>query len=520
MTRAFTVILLALSMSILVFDTAHAQIETLVMPGEVIQGHAELEAECDNCHEAFARNKQRGLCLDCHEDIAADIEAQAGFHGRFRQARQRTCARCHTDHEGRDFDIVGLDESAFDHTYTDFELSGAHTDVTCTDCHEPGKKHRDTPQQCTSCHEADSVHEGTLGDDCGSCHAPSTWTDVDFDHSTTGHSLLGKHNQAACLDCHSDRTFEPAPTTCIDCHADDDVHDGRSGSECGNCHQPTGWNETSFKHGRDTRFILDGRHAELSCSDCHSEDPFADALEPTCAGCHGDDDNHDGHFGGKCESCHATSNWPDTTFIHAQFTGHELLGSHTTTACESCHVEPLFDVALDPGCNSCHASDDPHDGTQGTACGDCHNESGWREDVFFDHDLTAFPLLGSHADEACEACHTSQVFRDASVECAACHGEEDPHKRRFGDACDTCHNPVGWSAWMFDHDLQTSFELLGSHKTVECDACHRRPLKEQLRLGSRCADCHRTDDIHDGEFGADCGRCHASDSFRNVRSIR
>ena len=47
---------------------ADAQVKTLIMPGEVVAGHAEYEADCDSCHEAFDRNKQRALCLDCHED--------------------------------------------------------------------------------------------------------------------------------------------------------------------------------------------------------------------------------------------------------------------------------------------------------------------------------------------------------------------------------------------------------------------------------------------------------------------
>ena len=49
-------------------ERANAQIETLVMPGDVIEGHAEVEAECSSCHEAFKRSKQRALCMDCHED--------------------------------------------------------------------------------------------------------------------------------------------------------------------------------------------------------------------------------------------------------------------------------------------------------------------------------------------------------------------------------------------------------------------------------------------------------------------
>jgi uncharacterized paraquat-inducible protein A len=64
-------------------QTAAAQtIESLVMPGEVIQGHADIETECTSCHKRFDRSAQSGLCLDCHEDVANDTNAGIGFHGR------------------------------------------------------------------------------------------------------------------------------------------------------------------------------------------------------------------------------------------------------------------------------------------------------------------------------------------------------------------------------------------------------------------------------------------------------
>ena len=512
--------ILIFSILVLVPDEASAQLETLVMPGDVITGHAELEADCDNCHKSFERSKQRELCLDCHDDIASDMTNGKGYHGLNRRANGRNCAGCHTDHEGRDARIVILDESTFDHELTDFLLHGKHAGTACNECHQPGNKHREAPLDCHSCHQEDSVHEDAMGEECESCHSPTAWSEVEFDHESTGYALLGKHGQAGCLDCHADQTFQPAPVACIDCHAQDDAHDGRSGSECGNCHSPTGWQDTSFNHARDTRFMLDGSHSKLSCSDCHSEDPFADKLETACVACHQDDDNHDGHFGGNCDTCHAATEWADSIFDHARDAGHELLGGHATTDCTSCHVEPIFDVALQTGCNSCHASDDPHVGTQGEACTDCHNESGWADSVFFDHGLTSFPLLGSHDEKECDACHVSKVFKDAPTNCVACHDDDDPHGGNLGDDCGVCHNPVDWASWRFEHDVQTSFALLGAHVEVTCDACHRRPLQQQLRLGNRCADCHRPDDIHDGEFGADCGRCHSADSFTNVRSIR
>jgi len=509
-----------MALAILAHRPAHAQIETLVMPGKVIEGHAEYESECALCHQKFERGKQRALCLDCHEDIAADIEKPAGFHGRSRRAGAAPCARCHTDHEGRDADIVNLDEDSFDHDFTDFPLLGKHADTECTECHAAGEKHRDAPDDCFACHEENNPHGDTLGTACGDCHSPVEWLDVEFDHDSTGYPLVGKHQEPACLDCHEDDTFQNTPTDCYDCHAEDDAHDGRSGNECGTCHNPKGWDDTSFDHNRDTDFILDGKHAEQECAGCHSEDPFSDELDMACISCHLEDDNHEGHFGKACETCHASSGWPEVRFDHGEDAGYALIGAHSEAECTACHIEPIFDVKLERDCLACHEDDDAHEGSQGTQCLDCHSEASWKDDVFFDHDLTRFPLLGKHAETECGECHESHVFRDAPEDCIGCHRENDSHQGRFGENCALCHNPVDWQQWLFDHDAQTSFPLDGAHAKVACESCHRQSLSAQTRLGRNCADCHRSDDIHDGEFGPDCGRCHSADSFRDVRSIQ
>jgi hypothetical protein len=476
----------AMTFLCVISERSEAQIETLVMPGEVIEGHAEYEKECDSCHVKFKRAGQRTLCLDCHEDVADDVNAGAGFHGLLPEARDASCASCHTDHEGRDADIVQLDERRFDHDFTDFPLLGKHT----------------------------------MGTECADCHNAVAWSEVEFDHDATGFSLIGKHREAECSGCHADQTFPAPPKNCFDCHAKDDAHDGRSGQECGNCHAPTGWEDTKFDHARDTQFALQGRHAELTCSDCHSEDPFDDEMDVACVSCHLENDNHNGHFGSTCDTCHTTDAWTVIHFDHDTDTEHRLNGAHELVACEECHVEPIFEAKPDTGCLACHEEDDAHDGTQGTICLDCHTENSWTDQVFFDHGLARFPLLGAHADEQCDACHDSHVFSDAPVECAECHREKDPHADRFPKNCALCHNPVDWLQWQFDHDRQTDFQLRGAHLDVPCDACHRRPLTAQSRLGSRCADCHRTDDVHDGEFGFDCGRCHSANSFQDVRSIQ
>ena len=500
--------------------TAAQSIESLVMPGEVVRGHAELEPECSSCHKVFSRSEQRTLCLDCHEDVAEDIDSETGFHSKSDEARTNECASCHADHEGRNADIVGLNEETFDHALTDFELDGKHLEALCVDCHEPADKHRDASSTCIDCHREDDVHKESLGTACVDCHIATDWKDASFDHEATNFPLVGIHIETPCLDCHEDPTYLGAPADCYACHKDDDAHEGRSGNECGNCHNPVAWDDSSFDHGRDTEFALEGSHSQLSCVDCHSEDPFADEMDRTCVSCHLEDDDHEGHRGRECESCHVAVKWEDPKFDHDRDTDYMLSGAHEVIACNDCHVEAIFETALQSACSSCHLDDDVHEGEQGEQCQDCHNDTSWEEAPYFSHDLTRFPLLGEHGNVECETCHLSQVFTEADIECVSCHKEDDPHRGNFEENCGSCHNPVAWDLWLFDHATQTDFVLDGAHVDVACDDCHRSPLTAMQNTGDNCGSCHRSDDVHDGEFGSDCGRCHSDSSFKEVRSLQ
>ncbi|MBT6210728.1 MAG: cytochrome C [Woeseia sp.] len=501
--------------------SAAQSIESLVMPGDVIEGHAYLEEDCSVCHIPFSRSEQRALCLDCHELVAIDIELNLGYHGRAPNARSDECSACHTEHEGRGADIVDLDEETFDHDLSDFELLGGHVEVACVDCHLPNLTYREASIECDSCHIEDMPHDEKPTVLCIDCHNESEWVDVHFDHDEgTNYPLEGKHAEVACRDCHEVEVFAGEDDSCVACHAEDDSHNGRSGDLCETCHNPTSWNDSSFDHTRDTEFQLLGRHNELACNDCHSEDPFADTMDMACVSCHLEDDDHNGHNGVECDSCHSNDSWTDQLFDHARDTEYALNGAHAEVACESCHIEPIFEVALEENCVSCHLEDDAHEGSQGTDCVDCHNEVSWEDVSSFDHDLTQFPLLGEHDNIACDDCHETKVFIDTNSECVDCHVEDDPHEEIFADNCDVCHNPVAWDLWFFDHNTQTEFELQGAHVEVTCEGCHRSSLATMQRIGFQCLDCHRSDDVHDGEFGADCGRCHSDTSFEEVRSLQ
>jgi len=113
------------------------------------------------------------------------------------------------------------------------------------------------------------VHQGSLGDDCASCHTPNQWSQTGFDHlSNTGFGLLGAHAQAECTDCHAATATAALPTDCAGCHAPD-PHQNQLGADCAGCHAETAWNaDVLFDHGL-SHFPLIGAHAEVACADCH-----------------------------------------------------------------------------------------------------------------------------------------------------------------------------------------------------------------------------------------------------------
>ena len=489
-------------------------IERMVMPGEVIQGHAKYEDKCSNCHKPFSKVSQTRLCLDCHKKVAADVKGKKGYHGISGEVKDTKCRQCHTEHIGRDADVVGLDKEVFKHDETDFPLKGGHGKVACGKCHEEKKKYRESPTSCFKCHKEDDVHKEKLGKKCGDCHSPRDWRKTDFDHDDTDFALKGKHRKVACVSCHPNNRYEDTPKECYACHKLNDVHRGLYGKKCKECHTAKKWEEIEYDHD-DTDFPLKGRHAKVECALCHKEDDLEAKIDTDCYSCHKSDDEHRGRYEKKCEDCHTPREWKKSTFDHDD-TDFPLKNKHEKVSCGACHRGAVYKEELDTGCYDCHKSDDVHKGDEGRECKQCHNTKGWGKKVLFDHDLTPFPLIGLHTVVPCESCHVDKKYGKTKSACVECHKSDDEHERKLGPECEACHNPNGWALWRFNHDRQTDFKLDGEHKGLECLACHVRPAKKKVRASSQCSTCHTEDDIHRGDFGDHCDRCHITSSFEKV----
>lgn len=507
---------MTVSLATVSHDAVAGGIETLMMPGKVIDGHAKYEEKCDSCHQPFSKEKQSTLCLNCHEKVDADIINRQGLHGRAK-TRETECSHCHTDHKGRDADIIQLGRETFDHNTTDYSLKGAHTVVRCESCHIQGKKYRDTPAICVSCHRKDDIHKGTLGEECTDCHTERGWRRAEFDHDKTDFALREKHIELDCNSCHVNEQYKDTTQECQGCHQLNDVHAGRYGEQCSDCHSETGWGHTRFDHRRDTSYPLEGKHRSTKCDVCHSGHLYTEKLDTKCISCHSNDDEHSGRYGKQCRSCHTPEGWEESKFDHDNKTDFPLRGKHDEVSCTACHRGDARNEKIGNSCYSCHAADDVHKDQEEQQCQRCHDEQNWGGKIRFDHDMASFPLIGMHAVAPCEECHINAEFKSAANDCNDCHHPEDVHEQQLGLACEGCHNPNGWSLWEFDHDSLTEFPLDGAHAGIDCLLCHESEASNGIEQSSLCADCHRKDDVHDGQFGRYCERCHNAESFDDVQ---
>jgi hypothetical protein len=493
-----------------------SSLEKLLMPGKVSSAHAEIEQECTQCHDRADRGRQAALCMACHEQVAADVDAHAGFHGRLPGIDSAQCRACHSEHLGREADIVKLSPPAFDHRQTDFELTGAHTTAACGTCHLPGKKFRETSSACVDCHRADEPHAGKLGSDCGSCHETGTWSRTRFDHDKTRFALRDAHVEVTCLACHFGNRYAGTPSRCAACHSPDDVHAGSRGPDCAACHNTAAWKHSRYDHAKETGFALTGVHSRLDCKSCHTTADLKDPLPRECVGCHRAVDVHASRFGETCDNCHGSDGWKPQTFDHVRDGQFELEGVHARLDCHACHTATVTEQKLGSGCIDCHRTTDVHAGQLGTDCAGCHGVEAWRNDLEFEHDLTTFPLVGLHVAVPCHQCHVARSYKDAAGECQACHERDDRHRGALGADCEACHSPSGWGLWDFDHEQVTGFALLGAHAGATCDGCHKQP-PDQVKLAGDCASCHMQDDVHLGQFGRQCQRCHGISTFKGAR---
>jgi hypothetical protein len=400
-------------------------------------------------------------CTSCHEDT-------------HRGALDRNCLKCHDVERWKP-------APRFDHAKTRYPLTGAHDTLSCAACHAAPRlqlasdaRGRPIPRyrplehrECSACHT--DVHRGRLGNACSRCHQTSSFTTLNrgsFDHDRTRFPLRGLHVNVRCEQCHDfaggQVARSPSFATCAGCHTPD-PHAGTAtlagrSVDCASCHAEAGWRPSLFTvvQHRETRYPLEGRHAQARCAACHVKAQGAGGvvvMRPAtrdCVSCHVDP--HANRLP-RCADCHDVQQFRPsniTLAAHGKF-AFALEGAHRAVPCAGCHAAmkrarmpstlrlaaanaaPMSFTAPAGGCQGCH--EDPHGGQfaqrpggggRGGACERCHDVEAFRPARKFDHNRdAAFSLKGAHTGVPCERCHKPKasiiVYRPVPTACEACH---------------------------------------------------------------------------------------------------
>ena len=192
-------------------------------PFKLEGGHA--GAACEKCHTGarsradFAAAAQD--CYACHQDK----DQHKGQFG-------TDCSTCH--------DPSSWGNAKFDHSRSNFPLTGKHLDAACEDCHKDGR-FKGLDAACVACHAEPAEHAGKFGTDCISCHSTSAWSPASFKGKHTFPLNHGEGGAAACTTCHP---ADLTSYTCYGCHEHDEarirakhVEEGISNfQDCIQCH--------------------------------------------------------------------------------------------------------------------------------------------------------------------------------------------------------------------------------------------------------------------------------------------
>ncbi|MCB9208040.1 MAG: hypothetical protein H6609_01585 [Ignavibacteriales bacterium] len=499
--------------------------------------------ECSDCH-TNASNFQVFECITCHEHNQNDMnEEHNGVNGYVYESN--ACYSCHP---------TGSGEGGFNHSTTNFPLTGVHITTQCSDCHTSG--YSGTSMECNSCHLTDFQNTANpnhqqlgLDQNCEQCHTTNpNWQPANFPVHNEFYLIEGAHVSIAndCNSCHNG-DYVNNKNQCYDCHVNNYTNTTNPnhqstgfGTDCETCHSQNAWEPATFDHDNQFFPIYSGKHNNQwnECSDCHTNTSNFQIFE--CINCHEHnqtemDDKHKEvqgyqYISTECLACHPSGD-TEGAFNHAtsQF---PLTGAHVTTECSDCHTSGYAGTSME--CNACHLTDfqntvNPNHQQLGleTNCETCHTTNrNWEPATFPVHN-DFYLIEGAHVNitNDCTKCHTNE-FANTGNQCMDCHitnynNTSDPNHQStgFGTDCETCHSQNAWEPATFDHDNQFFPIYSGKHNNEwnDCSDCHTNSSNYQI---FECINCHEhnqteMDDEHKEVQGyqyvsTECLACHPS----------
>jgi hypothetical protein len=168
---------------------------------------AHVAIPCIDCHKKQKEWNFKGIgitCIDCHTDIHKPFIDTKYYPG-------ANCTVCHNDN--------GWKSVTFDHSKTNFALTGAHLKQNCRVCHiqmdsagivlrDPKgiikQKFTGFSKGCTECHTDNHFRQFAKNGvtTCIDCHQTDNWKATKFNHNDAAFKLDGKHINVACVKCH------------------------------------------------------------------------------------------------------------------------------------------------------------------------------------------------------------------------------------------------------------------------------------------------------------------------------
>ena len=155
---------------------------------------------CAECHTE-TNNFTSFACTACHEHNQPEMDKKHLNVGGYSYS-STACLACHP---------IGESEDAFNHSSTNFPLTGAHITTECLECH--GNGYAGTSTICAECHlndfnESVNPNHQTLGlpTDCASCHSTALdWKPALLPNHNEFFALNGAHAGIAadCISCHN-----------------------------------------------------------------------------------------------------------------------------------------------------------------------------------------------------------------------------------------------------------------------------------------------------------------------------
>ncbi|MBI3682912.1 MAG: hypothetical protein HY235_21270, partial [Acidobacteria bacterium] len=402
-------------------------------------------------------------------------------------------------------------------------------------------------KQCADCHA--DFHRRQFGSACQDCHTVRGWK-VNAGSVRTHLNrfpLLGAHAAVECESCHrgaASGIYTGLSTECFSCHRANyertRLPDHRAANlplDCALCHSVDRWLGARFDHDRFTRFPLLGAHKTVSCSTCHAGGSFH-GTAADCYSCHvrqfqstTSPDHVKAGFPADCSICHNSTTWQGARFDHDTATRFQLTGAHTSAQCNSCHAAGRF-AGTPNACSGCHMTQfesvtnpDHKRGNFSTQCEACHGTARW-QGARFDHNLSRFPLTGSHVRVDCFQCHIGGKYTGTVTDCYDCHRTSFDQTAthiagRFPTNCTLCHTTAQWQGARFDHSAATRFPLTGAHIAAGCTQCHTG--NRFAGTASDCASCHVADfqkaaaPSHTAAgFSTECSSCHITQQWKGA----